>query len=119
MAAGLVLLNATGGDYKPTLTQCLINVGPASPVLATRHSKTLNQNWVNVDPPSVMLSHIQHVAKLNTVTQYWANGGIVHGGPTLAQHWVNVSSLTACTIQSGGEKWMGGRLTAQKTHSMD
>ena len=26
------------GDYKPTPTQCLLNVGPASPVLASRHS---------------------------------------------------------------------------------
>ena len=27
-----------GGDYKPTLTQCLLNAGPASPVLASIHS---------------------------------------------------------------------------------
>ena len=35
IAAGLVLL-AAGGDYKPTLTQCLLNVGPAT--LASIHS---------------------------------------------------------------------------------
>ena len=36
LAAGLVLLTA-GGNYKPTPTQCLLNVGPASfsPTLAT------------------------------------------------------------------------------------
>ena len=27
-----------GGEYKPTPTQCLLNVGPASPVLASIHS---------------------------------------------------------------------------------
>ena len=29
---------AAGGEYKPTPTQCLLNVGPASPVLASIHS---------------------------------------------------------------------------------
>ena len=38
IAAGLALLNTAGGDYKPTLTQCLLNVGPASPALAGIHS---------------------------------------------------------------------------------
>ena len=38
IAAGLVLLNTAGGDYKPTPTRCLLNVGPASPVLASIHS---------------------------------------------------------------------------------
>ena len=37
IAAGLVVPTA-GGDYKPTPTQCLLNVGPASPVLASIHS---------------------------------------------------------------------------------
>ena len=37
-SAGLVLLNTAGDDYKPTPTQCLLNVGPASPVLASIHS---------------------------------------------------------------------------------
>ena len=37
IAAGLVLLTA-GGDYKPTPIQCLLNVGPASSVLASIHS---------------------------------------------------------------------------------
>ena len=37
IAAGLVVLTA-GGDYKPTLTQCLLNVGPASLVLVCIHS---------------------------------------------------------------------------------
>ena len=36
IAAGLVVLTA-GGDYKLTPTQCLLNVGPASPVLASIH----------------------------------------------------------------------------------
>ena len=29
IAAGLVLLNTAGGDYKPTPNQCLLHVGPA------------------------------------------------------------------------------------------
>ena len=37
IASGLVVLTA-GGDYKPTRSQCLLNVGPASPVLASIHS---------------------------------------------------------------------------------
>ena len=65
IAAGLVLLDTAGGDYKQTPTQCLLNVGPASPVLASMHSvlvstsccgyrhDALNQSWVNVDLPSV------------------------------------------------------------------
>ena len=35
--AGLVLLNTADNDYKPTPTQCLLNVGPASPVLDSIH----------------------------------------------------------------------------------
>ena len=78
----------SGDDYKPTLTQCLLKVGPASPVLASRHSvlistfmlrvhacwrnchDALNQSWVNVGPPSVTLAHIQRGVKHDTVTQY-------------------------------------------------
>ena len=47
----------------------------------------------------------------------WLN--VVDGAPTLVQHWVNVSCLTACRIESAGEKWMADRLIAQKTHSTD
>ena len=36
-AVGLAVHTA-GGEYKPTLTQCLLNVEPASPVLASIHS---------------------------------------------------------------------------------
>ena len=83
---------STGGEYKPTPTQCLLDVGPASPVLASIHSTlgllgrltscwlyyrhdAFNQSWVNVGPPSVTLANIQRGAKHNTVTQYWANVG--------------------------------------------
>ena len=38
IAAGLVLLNAAGGDYKLTPSQCLVNVEPVSPVLGSMHS---------------------------------------------------------------------------------
>ena len=41
-SAGLVLLNTAGGDYKPTPIQCLSDVGPASPVLASIHSVIVN-----------------------------------------------------------------------------
>ena len=37
IAAALVVLTAHG-DYKPTPTQCLVNAGPASAVLASIHS---------------------------------------------------------------------------------
>ena len=37
-SAGLVLLNTAGDDYKPTPTQCLLNVESASLVLASIHS---------------------------------------------------------------------------------
>ena len=75
---------------KPTPTQCLLNVGLASAVLASINSTlvskptsswlyyrhdALNQSWVNLGPPSVMLAHIQSGAKHDTLTQYWANVG--------------------------------------------
>ena len=45
IAAGLVVLTA-GGDYKPTPTQCLLNVGPASLVLASIYSALVsNSCW--------------------------------------------------------------------------
>ena len=74
-------------EYKLTPSQCLLNVGPASPVLSSIHSAlvstscwryqhdALNQSWVYVGPPSVMLAHIQRGAKHDMVTQYWANAG--------------------------------------------
>ena len=34
-----------GDDYKPTLTQCLLNVRPASPVLASRHSVLISTSF--------------------------------------------------------------------------
>ena len=34
---GLVVLTASG-NYKPTLTECLLNVGPALPVMASIYS---------------------------------------------------------------------------------
>ena len=43
-AAGLVLLTA-GGDYKPPPTQYLVNVGPASPVLASIHSVLISTSF--------------------------------------------------------------------------
>ena len=37
IAAGLVLLNIASNNYKPTSTQCLLNVGPATPVRAGQY----------------------------------------------------------------------------------
>ena len=34
-----------GHDYKPTPTQCLLNVGPASPVLAGIHSVLVSTSF--------------------------------------------------------------------------
>ena len=77
---------------KATPTQCLLNVGPASPVLASIHSalvntscwryrhEALNRGWFNNGRPSVTLAHIQCGAKHDSV---------IEGGPKLAQHWVN------------------------------
>ena len=95
IAASLVVLTA-GGDYKPTPNQCLLNVGPASPVLASIHSAlvstscwpyrhdTLIQSCVTVGLLFVTLAHIQRGAKHDTVTQYWANVGSALS--TVGQH---------------------------------
>ena len=87
IASGLVLLTA-GGDYKPTPAQCLLNVGPASPVLASIHSVL------------VSTSCCRYLHAGGTVMMLWLS--VVDGVPTLAQHWVNVSCLTSCTIESAG-----------------
>ena len=56
IAAGLVVL--TAGDYKPTLTQCLLNVG--QPVLASIYSALVSTScWRD-------RVHIQHGALLQT-----------------------------------------------------
>ena len=34
----ILVVHTAGGEYKPTPTQCLLNVGPASSVLASIHS---------------------------------------------------------------------------------
>ena len=81
IAAGLVVLTA-GGDYKPTPTQCLVNVGPASPVLASIHSAlvstscwryqhdALNKSWANAVPSSATPAHFhrgaEHAQEPNT-----------------------------------------------------
>ena len=83
-------------ECKLTPTQCLLNVWPAPPVLASIHSAivstscwqyrhgALNQSWVNVGPPSVTLAQIQRGAKHDTLTQYWANVGSASW--TVGQH---------------------------------
>ena len=38
----------SGGDYKLTPTRCLLNVGPASPVLASRHSVLMSTLFVTI-----------------------------------------------------------------------
>ena len=38
----------SGGDYKPTPIQCLLNIGPASPVLASRHSVLMSTSFVTI-----------------------------------------------------------------------
>ena len=38
----------SGGDYKPTPTQCRLNFGPASPVLASRHSVLMRTSFVTI-----------------------------------------------------------------------
>ena len=45
----------------------------------------LNQSWINVDQLSVTLAHIKR-------------------GPTLAQHWINVSCFTTSMIEIAGVK---------------
>ena len=65
----------------------LFNCWPATHCRLCRlyQHDALNQSWVNVGPPSLTLAHIQHDAKQDTVTQYWA---------VLAQRrrlWTNIS----------------------------
>ena len=43
-AAGLAV-HTDGGEYKPTPTQCLLNVGPASPMLASIHSALVSTSF--------------------------------------------------------------------------
>ena len=50
IAAGLVMFTA-GGDYKPTLTQCMLNVGAASPVLASIHSALVSTSCFHARVP--------------------------------------------------------------------
>ena len=95
LGCGLAVLTG-GGEYKPTPTQCLLNVGPLSSVLANIHSAlvstlcwwyrhdALNQSWVIVGPPSVTLAHIERETKHDLVTQYWANVGSASW--TVGQH---------------------------------
>ena len=70
-----LLVVTTGGEYKTTPTQCLLNARPASPVLRSIHSAlvstscwylndALNQSWVNVGPPCVTLAHITQRAHI-------------------------------------------------------
>ena len=87
----------------------MLNVGPASPVLANIHSVLVSaswcQSWVNVGPPSVMLAHIQRGTKQ---TRY-PNTGLI-----LAQRrrrWANISPAKGqrlvfdrLHIESAGDK---------------
>ena len=118
IAADLVLLTA-GGDYKPTSTQWLLHVEPASLVLASIHSVLV----------STSCYRYQHAG--GTGTMFWIKATVCDAGPrsarrqtrhgnpilgycwlsvvdsgqTLAQNWVNVSCLTSCTIESAEQKY--------------
>ena len=48
----------SGGDYKLTPTQCSLNVGPASPVLASRHSWWVLRLW----PFAIVCDHLRSFA---------------------------------------------------------
>ena len=81
IAAGLVSLTA-GGDYKPTPTQCLLNFGPASSVLASIHSALVSTScW-----------RYQHAGATNMLA--------VPASPALGQRLV----FDLCTIESAGQK---------------
>ena len=86
-----MLVVTAGSEYKPTPTQCLLNVGPASPVLGSIHSalvstswsscwwyrqNALNESWVNADWMEKMLDrnewHTQTKRKRQTD---WADRG--------------------------------------------
>ena len=119
------VLSVGGGvspEYKLTPIQCLLNFGPALPVLGRIHSAlvstscwryqhdALNQSWGNVGPLSVTPAHIQRGAKHDTVTQYWANVGSV------SRRWANISPTLGQRLvfdclhdRKPGEKRMGDR----------
>ena len=85
------LVVTAGGEYQPTPTQCLVNVGPASSVLGSIYSalvstscwryrhdalyqswvivglRSVYQSWVNVGLRSVTLAHIQRYTKHHPV----------------------------------------------------
>ena len=75
-------------------SQYFILLVPACWRHSTGGHNALNQSWVNVGPPSVMLAHIQRGAKHDTVTQYT--------GLMLAQRrirWANISpALGQCLV---------------------
>ena len=75
-------------------SQYFILLVPACWWHSTGGHNALNQSWVNVGPPSVMLAHIQRGAKHDTVTQYT--------GLMLAQRhirWANISpALGQCLV---------------------
>ena len=69
-----------------TLTQCWSNAGPLSAHWSSTGS-TPRVCWAVFN--SLNPKHLYNI---------WLS--VVDGGPTLAQHWVNVSCLTACTIDT-------------------
>ena len=70
LAQYIELAGHAGGEYKPTPTQCLLNVGPASPMLASihsvLHSGRILCTWIAYTAPNVGQSRTQwlyqHVA---------------------------------------------------------
>ena len=60
--------NSTGRDYKPTPTQCLVNVEPASPVLASKHSVLIGTSFVTVcdglQPFAIVCDHLRSFATI-------------------------------------------------------
>ena len=58
-------------DTEPMSVKCLAS--PSQYFMLAVPTHALNQSWVNVGLPSVMLAHIQRRAKHDTVTQYCAN----------------------------------------------
>ena len=106
-------------EYKLTPIQCMLNVGPASQVLGSIHSALVSTSLMLWTKAGLMLARRlwrwpTFSAKHDTVARYRANVGSALY-PTLAQHWINVSCSTACTIESAGEKWMRDRHRLRQT----
>ena len=79
LAQYIVLAGHAGGEYRTTPTQCLLNVGPASPVLASiysvLHSGRILYTWIAYTAPNFGQPRTQWLYQHDALKQSWVNVG--------------------------------------------